>query len=174
VFFFSAACGVPLTHALPPSPLPSPPPFSSARVGGYTRVLRCGFRKGDQAPMAILEYVDREGEIRPARPPRAPRAPAPPPPPLEVRLLNALRAQQHVKSELARGAAPPLLVPAFPRPHAPPRAWQDSMWAPRSKQKRRALGGTAVSPLSSAKRGGAAPASSSAATRAPQKEPELR
>ena len=40
----------------------------SDRDGGYTRVMRCGFRNGDRAPMAIIEYVGREGEIRPARP----------------------------------------------------------------------------------------------------------
>lgn len=30
------------------------------RQGGYTRVLRAGFRYGDNAPMAILELVDRD------------------------------------------------------------------------------------------------------------------
>lgn len=30
------------------------------RTGGYTRVLKCGFRAGDNAPMAIIELVDRE------------------------------------------------------------------------------------------------------------------
>jgi large subunit ribosomal protein L17 len=34
-------------------------PRYSARPGGYTRVLRCGFRPGDNAPMAIMELVDR-------------------------------------------------------------------------------------------------------------------
>ncbi|MDR2527246.1 MAG: 50S ribosomal protein L17 [Rickettsiales bacterium] len=29
------------------------------RNGGYTRVLKCGFRTGDMAPMAIIEFVDR-------------------------------------------------------------------------------------------------------------------
>ena len=28
--------------------------------GGYTRVLRAGFRYGDMAPMAIIEFVDRD------------------------------------------------------------------------------------------------------------------
>ena len=30
-----------------------------ARPGGYTRVLRCGYRSGDSAPMAFVELVDR-------------------------------------------------------------------------------------------------------------------
>jgi large subunit ribosomal protein L17 len=29
------------------------------RPGGYVRVLKCGFRVGDNAPMAIVELVDR-------------------------------------------------------------------------------------------------------------------
>jgi large subunit ribosomal protein L17 len=30
-----------------------------ARNGGYTRVLKAGFRLGDSAPMAVIEFVDR-------------------------------------------------------------------------------------------------------------------
>lgn len=30
-----------------------------ARPGGYTRILKCGFRAGDNAPMAYVELVDR-------------------------------------------------------------------------------------------------------------------
>ncbi|WP_018694009.1 50S ribosomal protein L17 [Algicola sagamiensis] len=29
------------------------------RPGGYTRILKCGFRTGDNAPMAYIEFVDR-------------------------------------------------------------------------------------------------------------------
>ena len=34
-------------------------PKFSARIGGYTRVVRTGFRHGDGAPMAVLELVGR-------------------------------------------------------------------------------------------------------------------
>ena len=30
------------------------------RQGGYTRVLKAGFRHGDMAPMAVIEFVDRD------------------------------------------------------------------------------------------------------------------
>ena len=33
--------------------------FIKTRPGGYLRILKCGFRKGDNAPMAIVELVDR-------------------------------------------------------------------------------------------------------------------
>ncbi|WND02771.1 50S ribosomal protein L17 [Temperatibacter marinus] len=34
------------------------------RPGGYTRVLKAGFRAGDKAPMAVIELVDRNEEAR--------------------------------------------------------------------------------------------------------------
>lgn len=34
-------------------------PRYKERPGGYTRILKCGFREGDKAPMAIVELVDR-------------------------------------------------------------------------------------------------------------------
>jgi large subunit ribosomal protein L17 len=45
------------------------------RPGGYLRILKCGFRPGDRAPMAFVELVDRpredkgngEGQAAPAR-----------------------------------------------------------------------------------------------------------
>ncbi len=35
-------------------------PRYKERQGGYTRVLKAGFRYGDMAPMAIIEFVDRD------------------------------------------------------------------------------------------------------------------
>ena len=36
----------------------------ASRRGGYTRVLRAGFRYGDSAPMAVIELVDRDPDAR--------------------------------------------------------------------------------------------------------------
>ena len=36
----------------------------SARKGGYSRVLKAGFRTGDDAPMAVIELVDRNPEAK--------------------------------------------------------------------------------------------------------------
>ena len=33
------------------------------RPGGYLRIMKCGFRAGDDAPMAYVELVDRPAEI---------------------------------------------------------------------------------------------------------------
>lgn len=38
-------------------------PRNLNRPGGYLRVLKCGFREGDNAPMAIVELVDREAAV---------------------------------------------------------------------------------------------------------------
>ncbi|HVM84702.1 MAG TPA: 50S ribosomal protein L17 [Candidatus Binatia bacterium] len=35
-----------------------------SRAGGYTRVLKAGFRYGDMAPMALIEFVDRDPDAK--------------------------------------------------------------------------------------------------------------
>ncbi len=39
-------------------------PRYAERSGGYTRVLRAGYRHGDSAPMAVIEFIDRDLEAR--------------------------------------------------------------------------------------------------------------
>tara|TARA_B100001250_G_scaffold413532_1_gene447979 strand:+ start:1429 stop:1869 length:441 start_codon:yes stop_codon:yes gene_type:complete len=34
------------------------------RKGGYTRIIKAGFRYGDRAPMAVIEFVDRDVEAK--------------------------------------------------------------------------------------------------------------
>ena len=41
-------------------------PRYKERAGGYTRIIKCGYRAGDNAPMALIELVDRpEPEVAP-------------------------------------------------------------------------------------------------------------
>ncbi len=40
-------------------------PRYAARNGGYSRILKFGFRKGDNAPMALVELLDRPAEALP-------------------------------------------------------------------------------------------------------------
>jgi large subunit ribosomal protein L17 len=40
-------------------------PRYATRNGGYSRILKFGFRKGDNAPMALVELLDRPAEAQP-------------------------------------------------------------------------------------------------------------
>lgn len=42
-------------------------PRYKERNGGYTRILKCGFRTGDKAPMAYIEFVDRKDSLEEAK-----------------------------------------------------------------------------------------------------------
>ena len=39
-------------------------PRMAGRAGGYTRVLKAGYRRGDNAPLAVIEFVDRDESAR--------------------------------------------------------------------------------------------------------------
>ena len=39
-------------------------PRYAERPGGYTRVMKAGFRSGDSAPMAVIELVDRDTDAK--------------------------------------------------------------------------------------------------------------
>lgn len=39
-------------------------PRYDGRPGGYIRVLKAGFRQGDNAPMAIIEFIDRDVDAK--------------------------------------------------------------------------------------------------------------
>jgi large subunit ribosomal protein L17 len=39
-------------------------PRYKERAGGYTRVLKAGFRHGDSAPVAVIEFVDRDPDAK--------------------------------------------------------------------------------------------------------------
>ena len=39
-------------------------PRYQERSGGYTRIMKAGFRYGDSAPMAVIEFVDRDEDAR--------------------------------------------------------------------------------------------------------------
>lgn len=43
-------------------------PRYATRNGGYSRILKFGFRKGDNAPMALIELLDRPSVIQPVEP----------------------------------------------------------------------------------------------------------
>jgi large subunit ribosomal protein L17 len=42
-------------------------PRYAERAGGYTRVLKAGFRFGDNAPLAVIEFVERDVEAKGAK-----------------------------------------------------------------------------------------------------------
>ena len=39
-------------------------PRYADRAGGYTRIIKAGFRYGDSAPMAVIEFVDRDTDAK--------------------------------------------------------------------------------------------------------------
>lgn len=111
----------------------------STRAGGYCRVLRAGYRRGDNAPMAVLEYVDREGEMRIARPGTATIVDVDD---IEIsaeeKLVQVMEKQAKIKDILKNNVTnlPDTLVPGFPTPHLTTSSW-DEITVPSSTKNRR-------------------------------------
>ena len=104
-------------------------PRYKERNGGYTRVLKAGFRYGDSAPVAVIEFVDRDveakgkdsGPVQSAPPPlETPRRPARPPSKLASRLRRGAARCAPIRGGADLGvvscricaSAPPVLAAA--------------------------------------------------------------
>ena len=99
-------------------------PRYKTRQGGYLRVLKCGFRVGDSAPMCFIEFVDRDN---------APQAEAAPAPKAKAKAKPKAEAETVVATD---AAATEEAAPAKPKAKAKPKADAEAEAAPKPKKPR--------------------------------------
>ena len=74
-------------------------PHYQSRPGGYTRILKHGFRPGDKAPMAVMQLVDREAQIAGAAEEQAKAKKSQPAKPESAAAEKPVKAAKKAKAE---------------------------------------------------------------------------